>query len=131
MKTKLFELKMKFWGKVSKIAMKKAHPRWDFAYFYEYTYEWLKLASVEFEKYSKLERSEEVVKELKVASEIAEKICEGKYDVLQILTKEEPKELSNQPFDYTTWNKEENHHLFYLLGAFGYMLSNYSAGWWW
>lgn len=24
MKTKLFELKMKFWGKVSKIAMKKA-----------------------------------------------------------------------------------------------------------
>ena len=67
-------IKRSFWKKVFRFSMKKSFYWWDYSYFFEMNYEWLKYASKRYKERGVCTSSDKTSRQLAVASEICKRL---------------------------------------------------------
>ena len=71
------DVKQAFWRKISKFAMNKAYPWYDYSSFYAHMQGWLEYASKRYTEQGVCVGSERVAKQMLIASEICRRLSTG------------------------------------------------------
>ena len=136
-------IKRSFWKKVFRFSMKKSFYWWDYSYFFEMNYEWLKYASKNFEEKGHTVNNKKVARRMLIASEICKRIADD-YITDNVYTVVFGSDYISKPFSFDRSKKlsDEERNLFkkkmefekklylYYLNYLSEIIRKYSLTWW-
>lgn len=70
-------VRQSFWRRISKFAMRRAYPWFDFSFFFMHLHDWFDYALKEYEKKGICINSNRISKQMKIASEICHRLSSG------------------------------------------------------
>jgi len=116
--------------------MKRSFFWWDYSYFFEMNYEWLKYASKNFEEKGHAVNNEKVARRMLIASEICKRIADdyiadnadavvfGSDHISKPLSSDEERNLFKKKMEF------ERKLYSYYLDYFSEIIRKYSLTWW-